>query len=191
MVLHSGSGDDVEQRNVTRLSLDAEVDADAIFAFVPGPRIPSDESRVASFQRFQLSATASFVGVVDWIDARHDFHTYNSVSTIFVEEGDPVRVETSLDRTNQPHGVVATVLVSGSRTVGVLDRLQAAAGGFLTYPGAGLGILSEVSVSAERQQQGVTVVRIAAAESEDVQRLLAHCLEPLAADLGVAPCEPL
>ena len=71
---------------MTRLSLDAEVDSEAMLAFVPGPRLPADDSRVASFQRFQLASSASLVGVVDWIDMRHDFFSYNSVSTIFIEE---------------------------------------------------------------------------------------------------------
>lgn len=191
----------------TRVRVEARVAEGGLLVWAPDPTVPYRCSSFASNNVFRIDPGGSLVSV-DWVQAgrsrmsggeRWVFDSYTS-RTKWVMQGSRIVDAVELDGDsrhsfdiNGPREAAATVAVAGPRAAAVAARLRAAAIDMAQRTGARVtGIVEPIELSAQ-VTLGVSTIgdfslaRLVAADTEDVYRLLRHCLGPLSEYLGLEP----
>lgn len=192
----------------TRVRVEASVAPGGLLVWAPDPTVPYRCSSFASTSVFEIGSGGSLVSV-DWMQAgrsrmsggeRWVFDSYTS-RTAWVMQGSRIVDAVELDGNsrhsfdiNGPRETAATVAVAGPRAAAVAARLRAAAIDMAQRTGARVAgnVVEPIELSAH-VTLGVSTVgdfalaRLVAADTEDVYRLLRHCLSPLSQYLGLAP----
>lgn len=184
--------------------LTATVGPGGLLVLSPDPLVPFAQSSYSQHLRFVLAADASAV-VVDWLGAgrvakgeRWAFKEYRSRMEFCWEE-DHLVESLALRSCDFPHSAPpfaasVTVFAVGPLAQPVARRLRAMAVTLAARRGARVGEDFEAqgpSVTGQAvmgvTEDRCTVGRLMAEKSEDVYRILHHCLLPLEEHLGVEP----
>ncbi|XP_054803241.1 urease accessory protein D [Prosopis cineraria] len=199
--------------------LEARVGSDAFLAIIPDPVTCFSTARYSQKQVFRVSTDSSLV-IVDWFTSgRHesgekwDFNFYRSMNNIFLEDDQPLLLDTILLDTEkvgrvegymQNYQVIAMIVLLGPKLQHVQnlvqDHVKRIMSEQLLHPSATLShqtrrnseyCMSKPSFIASSSFFGPKrtglIVRVAAVTTESVYQFLQHQLAPLEPMLGVPP----
>jgi len=190
--------------------MDATIEQGGLVVLTPDPLVPFANSSYSQRLRFVLSAASGMAPgasavIVDWLGAgrvaqgeRWAFKDYRSRVEV-VREDDELIESLSLRGSEAFLGAMGfdaclTIFALGPLAEEVVTQLQIAATWLAGRSGARVShVPSDMPKLTGRAVMGLTklsdgaVARLMAEKTEDVYRILHHCLSPLSQHLGVEP----